>query len=303
MSAEAPRAQLLELPDGAEGAALVLHEESCAERPSGGCDRWPEKLRLRSTLGELVRGRCGAANLCAYCARLAAIENSELLALDALHGPAPAVWCVLTTRSTSTRPADFYDAGRQLRRALRAAFPGFAAASVVEFTTGYGTRSEGQCRPHWNWLLKGVDVADQDQVRALIAAHWCRIVDAEIEAQWVGPIEAHGGLMRYLALHFHKSEQAPPIGWRGHRFRATPGYLWLPTPAAREAARAALRLKRELHRAHELGLFGEDAEAVAQARVYEASELAWELVRLQPLPVAFGADGLPSEWTTEVTTV
>jgi hypothetical protein len=39
---------------------------------------------------------------------------------------------------------------------------------------------------------------------------------------------------------------------------------------------------------------------VAQRAVYEASELAWELVRLQELPTAFGADGLPSAWVTEV---
>jgi hypothetical protein len=290
----------LELELGAEGAALGLHEGISAGRVARTCERWPEKLRLRSTLGELVMGRCKSTNLCAYCARLAAVENSELLALDALYGPAPVIWAVLGTRSTSTQPSDFYEAATQLRRACREAFDGFGVASIVEFTTGYGANAGGERRPHWNWLVKGAGVDDQAQLLELIDRHWCRLVDAELGAQHVGPIAAAGGLMRYLALHFQKSEQAPPEGWRGHRFTHTRGYLWAPTPAAREEARASLRLKRELWRAHELGLFGQDAEEVAQRAVYEASELAWELVRLQPLPTAFGPDGLPTSWATEV---
>src|SRR4051794_28082344 len=55
-----------------------------APLPASGCPRWPEHLRLRSSLGEVVPGRCRATNKCAYCARLAAVETSEMLMLDAM---------------------------------------------------------------------------------------------------------------------------------------------------------------------------------------------------------------------------
>src|SRR5579875_3151890 len=61
------------------------------------CERWPDWLALRSTLDDLVRGRCKATDLCDYCARMAARENTELLHLDATQGVAPMVWCVLGT--------------------------------------------------------------------------------------------------------------------------------------------------------------------------------------------------------------
>jgi hypothetical protein len=57
---------------------------------------------LRSSEGEIVLGRCRAVNLCPYCARLAAVENAEVLALDAMSGAAPALYGVLTTSSTET---------------------------------------------------------------------------------------------------------------------------------------------------------------------------------------------------------
>src|SRR5690242_6423123 len=82
----------------AREARLDLHEESSTEAAHG-CARWPAKLRLLSSRGELVRGRCGATRLCDYCAKLAAVEVSEMLALDAMEGNAPTVWCVLTTRN------------------------------------------------------------------------------------------------------------------------------------------------------------------------------------------------------------
>lgn len=288
--------------DGAAGAALGLHEGISDAGPAG-CDRWPEDLRLRSTLGQLVKGRCKATNLCAYCARLAAVENTELLSLDAMYGPAPELVAILGTRSTSTSPADFYGARRQVHRALQRRWPCCELAALVEFTTGYGANAGGARRPHWNVLVKGVPVDDLEAAGAIIARVWCGQVDAEPEAQYVGAIREHGGLMRYVAMHFQKESQAPPEGWRGHRFLKSRGYLWAPTPAAREEARQALRLKRELWKAHELGLFGQDAEDVAQRAVYEASEMSWELVRLQPLPTAFGADGLPVAWATEVVAV
>jgi hypothetical protein len=129
-------------------------------------------------------------------------------------------------------------------------------------------------------------------------------VDAEPRGQYVGEIGQAGGLMRYLALHFQKSEQAPPIGWRGHRFRTTRGYLAQPMVDAREQARASLRLKREIRRAElEDGLTGELALALAQRRFDDGQAEQWSLVRVSPIPASFGPDGLPSAWETVVVPV
>jgi hypothetical protein len=274
-------------------AALDL-QEGITDPTSWGCLRWPPEFRLRSTLGQLVMGRCKATNLCDYCGRLAAIENSEVLALDALQGIAPQVWAVLTTPSTDPNPAAFYRSRDQVVKALRRRWPALQWAALVEFTTGYGTNSGGKRRPHWNLLLKGVTPDDIAAVRQVIEDVWCPRVGGSIDGQHVGSIREMGGLMRYVALHFQKESQRPPEGWRGHRFLKSRGYLWTDTTAAREEARAALRLKRELWRAERAGLVGEAALEAAELAVYEANELAWELVRLQEIPAAFDPEGFPS---------
>lgn len=280
-------------------APLDLHEGNDPR----GCPRWPAGLRLESTLGDLVPGRCHATNLCAYCARLAAVETAEVLAIDAMRNEAPGVYAVLTTRTATLDLAGFQNGLRAARRALRREWPSARSAQLVEFQTGRGRNSGGERRPHWNWLLKGVPSDVVDQVHDVIASAWCARVDAEPEAQWVGAIAEAGGLMRYLALHFQKSDQAPPQGWRGHRFRAQRGYLEQPMAQAREEARQALRFKREVWRAHQAGLRGAEAEEAAHQAMYEASELAWSLVRLQQLPTTFGPDGLPATWEEVVVPV
>jgi hypothetical protein len=271
---------------------LDLHE-GITDPTAWACSRWPANLRLRSTLDQLVPGRCKATNLCDYCAKLAAIENSEVLALDAMEGDAPRVWLVLTTPSTNPDPAVFCRSRDQLVKSLRRRFPGLEWAALVEFTTGYGTRSDGKRRPHWNLLLKGVGREDIEVVRDVTETVWCPRVGGVIEAQHIGTVDEYGGLMRYIALHFQKESQKPPRGWRGHRFLHSRGYLWTDTAAAREAARQALRLKRELRKAGQSGLTGEAALEAAHLALYEANELGWELVRLQELPTSFGVDGLP----------
>lgn len=289
-------------PQAARSAALDLHEGITDPGAGNACDRWPERLRLESTLGQLVKGRCKSTNLCLYCARLAAVENSELLALDALHGIAPRVWLCLTTPSASILPADFYNARWQLVKALRRRWPDLEWAALVEFTTGYGTRSEGKRRPHWNLMLKGVGPDDVSDLKQIIAKVWCPRVAGDPEAQHVGLVEEFGGLMRYVALHFQKQEQAPPPGWKGHRFLKSRGYLWTGTEEGRQLARESLRLKRELWK---LARDFPDLDPatmleVAEARLAESHEMAWSLVLLQPLPTAWDADGLPAAWENVV---
>ena len=263
----------------AASGALDLHE-GISDPAAGGCPRWPEHMRLRSSLGELVRGRCRATNQCAYCARLGAVETAEMLAIDALEGIAPRVWMVLTTRSTSTDPADFYDARRAVLRALQRRWPAIEAAWVLEFTTGYGPRAGGARRPHWNALLKGVGPEDVDQVRDVVARVWCARVDAHPAGQFVGEIAAVGGLMKYLALHFQKESQAPPAGWSGHRFSATRGYLLAPAPVMRDRARQQLRRGRETWRARRAGLAGAELELQVADALAIAAATSWELVHL-----------------------
>lgn len=268
-------------------AALDLHEGISASAPerwpdpaAGGCGRWPEHLRLLSSQGEAVRGRCRATNLCAYCARLAAVENAELLALDALAGNAPQVWAVLTTPLATLDTARFYRSRSELLRTLRRDWPAVEYAALVEFTTGYGPRSGGQRRPHWNLLLKGIPAEDVDAAAAVIRREWCRREGAAPEAQHVGRIGEFGGLMRYIALHFQKESQAPPEGWRGHRFLKSRGYLATSTPEARDAARASLRHKRELWRAIRRGLSAHDAELAAAEAIALAEATTWRLASL-----------------------
>jgi hypothetical protein len=217
----------------------------------------------------MVRGRCRATNLCDYCARLAAVETAEMLALDALEGSAPQLWLVLTTRTADVDPSRFYRSREKVWKAIRRRWPDAEYVGLVEFTTGYGLRSGGERRPHWNLLVKGVPVEAEAELRELVRRVWCSREDAEPWAQFVGPVSEVGGLMRYLALHFLKESQAPPRGWRGHRVVASRGYFALGRAEARARARRALRLKRLLWQGLEL----DEAEAELARRELERWEL------------------------------
>jgi hypothetical protein len=284
------------------GGALVLHEEiSTPENKTfreealeawreGGCDRWPETMRLVSSDGISRRGRCGAVNLCTYCAKLRAIENAEMLALDALDYGAPEVWACLTTRSADPSPASFYRAREKVRKALRRRWPECQDSTLVEFTTGYGPRSGGHRRPHWNALLKGVPAADVEEAREVVARVWSGQVDAEASRQHVGPIGDAGGLMRYLALHFQKESQTPPKGWKGHRFVSSRGYFPEGTPTARERAKESLRLGRAVHWANAVAeteflengdtLDFEDLERLIADRLMDEAARSWTMVKV-----------------------
>lgn len=292
---------------GAKRAPLVLHEEiSTPEHKTfqgdhleawreGGCDRWPETMRLVSSDGVVRRGRCGSVNLCTYCAKLRAIENAEMLALDALDHGAPEVWACLTTRSDDPAPASFYRAREKVRKALRRRWPQCQDSTLVEFTTGYGPRSGGRRRPHWNALLKGVPTSDVEEARAVVARIWCGQVDAEESRQHVGPVSNAGGLMRYLALHFQKESQAPPKGWKGHRFVSSRGYFPGGVPGARERAKESLRLGRAVYWANAVSeaqwldngheLDADDLERLIQEKLLEDAARSWSLKKVHATSV------------------
>lgn len=260
--------------DSARLAPLDLHE-GIVEPPveNRGCERWPEHLRLLNlTSGELVRGRCRATNLCRYCQRLYVLETVEMLKLDALEY-APTIWVVLTAREHLTR-AECRQHLEALRRAARARYP------LIEWHVEVEFQRRGAL--HLNLLIKGVPVAELDELRGLVVERWCARVDALPVGQWAGAIADGGGVIAYLAktlAHGLKAEQAPPIGWRGHRTSQTRGYLVRPASAMRLEARASVRARRRLWRAMEL-VGGGNAQAVEQvAEQLEAAErdAVWKL--------------------------
>jgi hypothetical protein len=280
-------------------SALDLHEglsdADLAKRAAilaAGCTRWPKRLRLASAVGGLVPGRCRSTNVCAYCAILSSVEWSEMIALDALDGDAPTLYAVLTTREATLDTASYYDARRQVMRALARRWPDVRYLCVLEFTTGYAHTSGGRRRPHWNLLLKGIPVDDAKAARAIIRRVWCAQVDAKPGAQYVASVGNAGGVMRYLALHFLKESQAPPQGWRGQRVSFSVsrrsrsgvllrrGYFSRDVWQVRQDAQSALRLKREVWKAERAGYNGAEALHVAELARLRAEQISWECVVL-----------------------
>lgn len=230
-------------------------------------------MRLLNPLtGEVVRGRCRATNLCAYCQRLYVVETVEMLRLDAAEW-APTLWTVLTAREHLTR-ADTYRHLEHLRRALRRELPEAQWMVQCEF------QKRGAL--HLNLLHKGVEQATAEEVHGILTALWCRRVDALPVAQTTRELHDAEGCIGYLGKelsHGLKREQAPPIGWRGHRTSQTRGYLVRPASAMREEARRSLRTKRALWRAINDGYEGEHAELIAQAEA-EQPPAPWRLTSL-----------------------
>jgi hypothetical protein len=193
-----------------------------------------------------------------------------MLLLDASEH-APAIWVVLTAREHMTR-ADTYAHLRQLRKAARRRWPAIQWFVQVEF--------QRRGALHLNLLVKGVPVADREALHKLASGVWCSRVDALPVGQWSGTVSEAGGVVKYLAKHLAhglKAEQAPPIGWRGHRTSQTGGYLVRPASVMRKEAKASMQLRRELYKARQAGERGPDAEIAAQLALKAASATEWSL--------------------------
>ncbi len=246
------------------GAALGKHEE-LGTKSSESCTCAPKYLLLRSEHGELVKPRGKCVNKCAYCAKLAAVENCEMLSADALQGDAPALVMILGTRTATLDMEAFRDARRAVVRKIRRRWPAFEYAYQVEYSTGMGPRSGGRRRPHWNWFCKGIGEGEVDELRDLAVGEWCRLVDAEPQAQYVARIDNAVGLTKYVAQHFMKEAQAPPAGFTAQRFNCSEGYFGSITRrVARARARDALALKREVYKHANVLDGGHDVELAAQ---------------------------------------
>jgi len=273
---------------------LDLHEGLCTV---GGqkCCRTGALWLLNGRTGELVKPRCKSPNKCEVCAVLVAVENSEMLALDACEGDPPTLVAILTTRTATLDMAAFYRARGFVLRALRRRWSAAEYACLLEFTTGYGPRSGGKRRPHWNLLLKGIPAEAADQAREVVARTWARNVDAEAGVQYVESIENAQALMRYVAQHFQKESQTPPRGFTGQRFNCSRGYFTGMTRAeARARAQASLRRKRAIWRAtrpdtpsesvsHRVSeVSAHDAELVAELAERDRAIDIWQRIVWKP---------------------
>jgi len=224
---------------------------------------------LNTATGELVRGRCRATNLCPYCRTMYVVETVEMLTIDACEY-APTIWTVLTARNHLTR-RDTYSHLRQLRKAVRERWPDAEWFVQVEF--------QRRGALHLNLLHKGVPVDEWEQLHELLVERWCARpgIDARPSGQWSEPVDDGVGAVRYIAkilAHGLKVEQAPPLGWKGHRTSQTRGYLVRPASAMRAEAKRSLRVKRGIWR-------GLDA-ATAEAEVAVAELVEWKLQPVDP---------------------
>ncbi len=268
---------------GGAPAALDLHKGICDPQLEK-CSRWREEFRLWNVEnGDLVRGRCRCTNLCRYCQTLYVVETVEMLTLDAMEH-APTIWAVLTAREHLTRK-DTYGHLRQLRRAARKRWPAIEWFVQVEF--------QRRGALHLNLLIKGVPATEVQELYGLVTDRWCARVDAiaapfermQDGGQWAGVMDDAGGVVRYLSKmlsHGLKAEQAPPLGWKGHRTSQTRGYLVRPASVMRLEARRALQEKRELWKLLQESpdVDAWTAEEVIADRLESSG--TWQLVTIKP---------------------
>ncbi len=256
------------------GPAVADPEEGASldrKRELSGCARWPLWMRLLSSEGELVMGRCKATNLCVHCQRCYVRETVEALVLDSME-VAPTCWVVLTAREHLTR-ADLRRHFDSMRQSLK------RRGWRVEWFVQVEFQRRGAI--HANLLVKGCagreaafgeDLFDLWQKRPGVTA--------VREAQYVGEIGAAVAVAKYCGKmlgHGLKQEQAPPLGWRGHRTSHTRGYFAAGTPTARARARESLAYKRALAIALASGLDAHDAELGVRQAQELAARTTWVL--------------------------
>jgi hypothetical protein len=260
---------------GARSAALDLHKESSTPETKR-CERWPKNMELLSTAGEVIQGRCKSPNLCEHCSKLQALENTELLRLDAVNGTPPTMVAILTTGTIALDLHRFYRSREKVIRALRRRWSMCQYCTMIEYTVGDSPTSGGHRRPHWNIPLKGIPLGDLAEAADVIKRVWCAREFADPKAQYVEPIKNAIALSNYFAKHFLKASQRPPEGFRGNRFMPSRGFLWLPTKDARAAAKDSLTQSRLLYRAGLLGLDAYDAELFVHESMQTAEAISWQ---------------------------
>jgi hypothetical protein len=212
-------------------------------------------------------------------------ETVEMLLLDAVENP-PTVWVVLTAREHLTR-RDTYRHLEQLRRAARRRWPGLEWFVEVEF------QMRGAL--HLNLLVKGVPPTAAEELRQVLGQVWCSRVDALMTGQWSDSIDTGEAAVLYITkqlAHGLKLEQAPPIGWKGHRTSQTRGYFVRPASVMRQEAKAARRLKRRLWKSERLAWDRAEVEVERAGHEADSSQAAYLRGFLE-------AEGFVDEWQAE----
>jgi hypothetical protein len=209
-----------------------------------------------------------------------------MLSLDALDDTRTQLLAIVGTRTATTDPRPFYLGRRKVIEALRERFGRQVEyASLCEFTTGKGRNADGQRRPHWNVFLKGIDPADLDEARSIVRGVWCRHVDADAAAQYVEVLRDLGAAAQYVAMHFHKRDQAPPEGWSGQRFNCSRTYFVGRTRAEmRRLARADVQRDREIWKVAQAApdLDTETVIDLAEQLLWLRDEREWSLISTTP---------------------
>jgi hypothetical protein len=245
-------------------------------------------MRLVSSHGEIVLGRCKSTNLCPYCQVLYAVETAEMLELDAMTD-APTVWGVLTSREHLTRK-EFNEHLRTIRQRMK------REGWSVEWFVQIEFQKRGAL--HGNLLVKlHAELAEAWWAR--FVELWCERVDALPVGQWLGAIGSAVAVSRYLQKtlrHGLKREQAPPLGWSGHRTSHTRGYFAGGTAPARARARESLSRRRALGRASAAGLSAHDAELAVVESMRLAAATTWFLANERGVRVAARSHDEDLQW-------
>jgi hypothetical protein len=235
------------------------------------------------------------------------------MVLQDARGPRPpALGVALTTAKPDTTPALIRYTVKEVVAFIRAELGGLEYLAFVEFTTGRAARSGGYRRWHQHMLCKIPTDVPAHQAVALesgISSITRRLLGApRVE---VAELRTPAGAAGYLTHHHSKEAQLPPADWKGRRFRPSQRYFDRPAAERRALAHAhvldeqVVRMVRDNMRADEsLDQAGEEEWSdrltgeLDRARAEAAQGV--ELVRVQPVPTEFGADGLPSAWELEV---
>jgi hypothetical protein len=243
--------------------------------------------------------RCGASNVCPYCAWLTAVENSLVLGIDARERQ-PTVGFTLTTHRQDFDRQRFTRCVGWLFEEVRKRYGSHVAyCMLIEWSTGRG--GHGRLL-HGHGLLKGLNAAAITTCAAERKRSRCGVCDecwmsnlweALTDGAWrveLRELRTAGGAIAYTAGHHHKREQAPPPNMRGvKRMRPSQRYFERPIGELREEARGTIAAKSS-QRAALAALVGADLDDSERSDVLEAL-LAREEGRPPPRAAKIRQDG------------